>query len=148
MGMLFQLANALALAAWVALIASVFVPAWRRAIWMASGFAVPLLLAVAYGALLAIFWSDAADGGFGSLAEVQALFQVPGLLVAGWLHYLAFDLFVGTWIARDAAERNLPRGAVVPSLVLTFLVGPLGLLLHAVVRALARRHESIVGVRP
>ena len=43
-------------------------------------------------------------GGFGSLAEVRQLFERPGLLAAGWLHYLAFDLFVGTWIARDAAQ--------------------------------------------
>lgn len=127
---------------WIALAAAAFVPGWRRWIWPAAGAAVPLLLAVAYGTLLALYWADAPQGGFGSLAEVQALFEVPGLLVAGWLHYLAFDLFVGTWIARDAAGRGLPAGAVLPCLVLTFLVGPLGLLLYAAVRVLAARRAA------
>lgn len=139
MDLVFQGANALALAGWIALLAAVLWPAWRPAVWRVTGLWLPMLLAVAYGAVLALHWSDAADGGFGSLAAVQALFAVPGLLVAGWLHYLAFDLFVGTWIARDAAARDLPRGAVVPCLLLTFLVGPLGLLLYTLVRRLDRR---------
>jgi hypothetical protein len=137
MDALFQVANSVALASWTALLAAVFLPGLSRLVWPATGLAVPLLLAIAYGVLLALFWSGAEGAGFGSLPEVRALFQVPGLLVAGWLHYLAFDLFVGTWIARDAAQRRLPRGAVVPCLLLTFLVGPLGLLLYAAVRMLA-----------
>jgi len=137
---LFQAANAVALAAWIALAAAVFLPRWRPAVWAATGLVVPLGFAVGYGLLLAIHWSP--DGGFGSLAEVQALFAVPGLLLAGWLHYLAFDLFVGTWIARDAASRGLPAGALVPCLVLTFLVGPLGLLLYMAVRALSARRAA------
>ena len=145
MDTLFQLANALAQVAWLALIASIFVPRWRPAVWTATGIVAPLLLAVAYGALLAMHWGDAPDGGFGTLGAVRALFEVPGLLVAGWLHYLAFDLFVGTWIARDATQRALPRGAVVPCLLLTFLVGPLGLLLYAGLRALAEQRGAAVG---
>jgi hypothetical protein len=139
MDTVFQGANALALVGWVALIAATLRPAWRPAVWRVTGLWFPLLLAAAYGLLLALYWSDAPEGGFGSLAEVQALFAVPGLLVAGWLHYLAFDLFVGTWIARDAAGRGLPRGAVVPCLLVTFLLGPLGLLLYAVLRLIDRR---------
>ena len=144
MDALFEAANALALGSWIALLAAVFMPRLRRAVWPATGLVVPLLLAVAYGVLLALFWSEAKGAGFGALPEVHALFQVPGLLVAGWLHYLAFDLFVGTWIARDAAQRGLPRGAVVPCLVLTFLVGPLGLLLYTAVRMLAARRKAAV----
>lgn len=55
------------------------------------------LLGAIYIALWALHWRG--EGGFGSLDEVRALFAVPGLLVAGWVHYLAFDLFVGVWIA-------------------------------------------------
>ncbi len=47
-------------------------------------------------------------GGSGSLAEVSMLFQDPWLLLAGWVHYLAFDLFIGSWEARDAARSGIP----------------------------------------
>ena len=46
-------------------------------------------------------------GGYDSLAAVQRLFAVPELLLAGWLHYLAFDLFVGVWIAKRAGAPSL-----------------------------------------
>ena len=94
-------------------------------------------LALGYVALLLGHWGP---GGFGSLAEVRQLFERPGLLAAGWLHYLAFDLFVGTWIARDAAQRGLPHLAVLPCLALTFLFGPAGLLAYALLTLLRRRH--------
>ena len=73
-------------------------------------------------------------GGFGSITEVQALFSSPGGLTIGWIHYLAFDLFVGIWIARDADAKNFSRFLQFPVLVLTFLAGPLGLLLWLIIR--------------
>jgi hypothetical protein len=78
------------------------------------------------------------DGGFGSVAEVQALFAQPGALVAGWLHYLAFDLFVGAWIAERGAALGLPHWQLVPILLLTFMFGPAGLLAFVLLRALRR----------
>ena len=64
---------------------------------------------------------------------------VPALLTAGWLHYLAFDLFVGAWIAERAAALGLPHLVVLPLLALTFLFGPAGLLAFAVLSAFRRR---------
>ena len=81
-------------------------------------------------------------GGFGSLAAVRELFGEPGLLAAGWLHYLAFDLFVGAWIAERAARLGLPHLVVLPLLVLTFLFGPAGLLAFSLVRAAALRRNA------
>ena len=83
---------------------------WTPRVWQLTGWALPLLLALGYVALLLGHWGP---GGFGSLAEVRQLFERPGLLAAGWLHYLAFDLFVGTWIARAVmSELNttMPSG--------------------------------------
>jgi hypothetical protein len=57
------------------------------------------------------------------------------LLLAGWIHYLAFDLFVGSWEARDARQRGVPHLALVPCLALTFLFGPAGWLLYGAVRS-------------
>jgi hypothetical protein len=73
-------------------------------------------------------------GGFGSLAQVQTLFSFPRAALAGWLHYLAFDLFVGSRIARDSQRRGIAAYAVAPALLLTFMFGPVGLLTYAVQR--------------
>jgi hypothetical protein len=57
-----------------------------------------------------------AEGGFGTLAEVKALFSVDALLLAGWIHYLAFDLFIGAWIVRDSQTHDLRHWVVIPCL--------------------------------
>jgi hypothetical protein len=132
----FSVANGLALTGWLALLLS---PAGsRRAPWARryAGRLLPLALAVLYVAMIASHWRG--EGGFGSLAEVRALFDVPGALAAGWIHYLAFDLFVGAWVAERAGELAMPHAVVVPLLLLTFLFGPAGLLGFVLLRALWR----------
>lgn len=138
---LFTIGSYAVLPGWALL---VFFPAWRWSNRFVAPLVVPALLALAYGAvLLARF--GASEGGFGSLAQVQALFSDPWLLVAGWLHYLAFDLFVGAWEVRDALRLGIRHWLVVPCLLLTFLFGPVGLLAYLVVRVGLRR-ELAVGV--
>ncbi len=68
------------------------------------------------------------------MAEVHAFFDVPGALVAGWLHYLAFDLFVGAWISERVAALRWPHALTVVLLLLTCMLGPLGLLAHVALR--------------
>jgi ABA DEFICIENT 4-like len=127
---LFSIANLVAVAGWILLIAA---PRNRRATTIA-GTLVPLLLAGLYVALLTAHWGDR-RGGFSTLRGVSELFSNDWLLLAGWVHYLAFDLFVGTWETRDALERGLSRWLVVPCLLLTFLFGPAGWLAYRLVRA-------------
>jgi hypothetical protein len=122
----FGLANAAALLGWLALACSPSRAAWAPQVRRITGRWLPLALALLYLAMLATHWRG--EGGFGSLTEVQALFAVPGALVAGWVHYLAFDLFVGTWVAERAAQVQMPHALLLPVLLLTFLLGPLGLL--------------------
>jgi hypothetical protein len=139
--LVFQLGNGLALAAWLAL---AFSPASTRRAPRARLFAgriVPLVLAVVYVLLFAR--RGMGDGGYGSLAEVQRLLAVPELLAAGWLHYLAFDLFVGAWIAERAGALGLPHLLVLPLLALTFLFGPAGLLAFALLRLFPWRPQSL-----
>ena len=69
-----------------------------------------------------------------SIAGIRALFQSDGGIVLGWTHYLAFDLFTGLWIARDADAKGFSRMIQAPFLVATFLVGPVGLLGWMVLR--------------
>ena len=71
------------------------------------------------------------------------LFANPFALLAGWVHYLAFDLFIGAWEVRDAQQHQVPHLAVVPCLLLTFLFGPAGLLLYFVLRYALRRQLSL-----
>jgi hypothetical protein len=79
------------------------------------------------------------SGGFATLADVASLFSNRWLLLAGWIHYLAFDLLIGHWEVRDAQSRNIPHLLVVPSLALTFLFGPAGWLFYLVLRAVRSR---------
>lgn len=127
---LFQLANPLAQLGWVALLAAPLAP---RAAQALAAAAIPLLLSLAYAGLVLAFWWQA-PGGFGSLAEVQTLFTHPQIALAGWLHYLAFDLFLGAWAVRTARAEGIPHWAVIPCLLLTFLFGPAGLLAFAILR--------------
>lgn len=123
---LFSMASTLAVLGWLALAYGVArrAPAWRDGV---AGIAVPALLSLAYLVLVLVYWSGA-EGGYGSLQEVAALFRSPWILLAGWVHYLAFDLFVGAWIARDLERVGLARWVLLPILPLTFLFGPVGLL--------------------
>ena len=79
-----------------------------------TGAVVPLMLAVLYVALSPSHWGG--PGGFSSLADVALLFSNPWLLLAGWVHYLAFDLLVGTWEVEDARSQGVPHLLVVPCL--------------------------------
>jgi hypothetical protein len=128
---LFSTANLLAMAGWVALLAA---PRRRAANWWLAGLAIPALLAALYVVLLAMHAPGAA-GGFGSLADVAALFATPGVLLAGWVHYLAFDLFIGAWICRRGAAEGMNPWLVRLCLPPTFLAGPIGLLLFLGLRA-------------
>jgi hypothetical protein len=130
--LVFKLANGTALLAWIALVCSPSRVAWAPAVWRVTGRWLPLALAVVYLAMLATHWRG--QGGFGSIAEVRALFDVPGALVAGWVHYLAFDLFVGSWIAERAGAAHMPHALLVPILLMTFMFGPLGLLAFALLK--------------
>ncbi|RZK45932.1 MAG: DUF4281 domain-containing protein [Hymenobacter sp.] len=131
---LFALANPLAMLGWALL---VLAPRGRHTkllilsgIWSAG-------LAVGYAALIIIHYlgGHGGEGGFGSLTQVAALFKDPWALLAGWVHYLCFDLLTGAWEVRDAQRRGVPHAALVPALALTFLFGPVGLLVYFGVRA-------------
>jgi hypothetical protein len=130
----FSLAGTAAMLGWLALLATLAVPAVRRHAFAAAGILIPAILAVAYVILLAEGFGAAEGGGFGSIGQVRALFANDAALAAGWLHYLAFDLFVGAWIVREGLRRGVPRLLILLCLPLTFLAGPAGLLLFLLLR--------------
>ena len=99
---------------------------------------MPLILSVGY-LLLIVQHFQGAEGGFGSLADVATLFQKPELLLAGWIHYLAFDLFIGAWEIRDSQRHGIPHLLMIPCLVMTFMLGPIGLLFYFAIRTAKTR---------
>lgn len=131
---LFSVLNLLAVAGWLLLL---LMPRNRTAVAIA-GTAIPLVLAAVYFVVVAVNWSSA-RGSFSTLHGVAELFSNPWLLLAGWVHYLAFDLFVGTWETRDAMTQHMPRWLLSVTLLLTFLFGPVGFLLYSISRSVAGR---------
>ena len=134
----FSACNLLAVAGWILLHA---VPGHRLAMRIA-GTVIPLTLAAVYLTVF-VLHARGSNGGFSSLAAVAQLFENRWLLLAGWVHYLAFDLFVGAWETRDAMARRVPRLLLAPCLVMTFMLGPIGLLCYHVLRA--RAHQPLDG---
>ncbi|MFM9852894.1 MAG: ABA4-like family protein [Sphingomonadaceae bacterium] len=123
--------NLFALPGWIILI---FFPRQWTAFFRFPEMVVPLVLGFVYGGvMLSIF--GRVDGGFGSFAEIKALFLSDHMIAAGWIHYLAFDQFVGAWIARRADEIGLPRLIQAPILALTFMFGPAGYALFILARS-------------
>ena len=127
---LFSSASTLAMLGWVIL---VFLP--RRWVWLnrVPALFIPITLSVLYSFLIARYFFSA-EGGFDTLANVQQLFTYPGAALAGWVHYLAFDLFIGGLIAKQADEIGLSRLIQAPILLLTFMFGPFGYLLFACIK--------------
>ncbi len=138
---LFLYCNLAVLPGWALL---AVLPAWKWTRILAA-YVIPGALSLVY---LAVMVSDVGrvSGGFTSIEAVGRMFQNEWLLLAGWVHYLAFDLFVGAWEVRDAQRLEVPHLVVLPCLALTFMVGPIGLLAYFIVRAAVVR--KLPGVEP
>jgi hypothetical protein len=133
---LFEIANMLALAGWAALVLGILTGrAWLRV--GVAGRAVPVILSLLYAVLVVLAWPGS-EGGYDTLGAVARLFGDARMLLAGWVHYLAFDLMVGGWIADEVDRRGLTRWLLLPALPLTFLFGPAGLLVLVAGAALLR----------
>ena len=99
-------------------------------------------LSVSYLVFLAISFSDGQAADFTTLEGVMALLGRPEGALIGWIHYLAFDLWIVSWEVEEAGRRKLPHLLVIPCLALTFMFGPVGLLAFLALRAaMSRRPE-------
>ncbi len=131
---MFGLANMLALPGWAILI---FAP--RRWGWLNAVPAVliPLVLSVLYTGLVLAHFS-AAGGGYGTLADVRQLFASDPILVAGWAHYLAFDMMIGALMAARLDKSGVQRLIQGPIMVSIFMFGPIGVLLTLITEGTMR----------
>lgn len=127
---IFSIVNLIAMISWILLAVA---PRWVFTKKVVLSGAIPLLLSVAYLILIFAFFGSS-EGRFNSLAGVMKLFTYEWMVLAGWIHYLAFDLFVGVWEVKDAQAKNISHWFVIPCLFLTFMLGPIGFLLYSILR--------------
>ncbi len=121
-----------------------FAPGWAATEKLARSLVVPIGIAGVY-LLVVMSAVGSAKGHFFSLEGIELLFSDRRALLAGWVHYLAFDLVVGSWIFRDARQRGLAQGWIVPCLVFTLMYGPIGLLGYTILRRLKFDKEPLLG---
>ena len=139
--LIFSIANFAVLPGWALLM---LLPRWKWTLAVICPGLLPFLLGLAYIAIFATRgMSGPEGGGFGSLQAVAILFSNPYALTAGWIHYLAFDLFVGCWEVNDSHKKGISHWLVVPCLILTFLLGPAGLALYLIIRTIKSRSVII-----
>jgi len=138
----FQATNTLALLAWIALVVfpgQKLVSGWLCAV------VVPGVLALGYAGVIG--WKLAAHGmppgDVMTLAGLRDAFGDDWVFAAAWTHYLVFDMVVGAWIARDSVTLALPWPLRTAALVLTFLSGPVGFLVHILGRGCLRRTTAV-----
>ena len=141
----FLICNYGILPAWVLLVVAPRSP-WTR--WVVHSPLVPLALAGVYIWAMLGDQTGAPGGSFFTLGGVMNLFTSPWIALAGWLHYLVFDLFIGAWEQRDAQRRGIPHVLVAPCLVVTLLFGPVGLALYLLLRMLMGRALLLAEVTP
>ncbi len=131
---IFSLASTTAALQWLLLIT---LPKWRVTLWLVRYSVVPVLLSLIYCIYIAGFFSIP-SGGYSSLQQVRTLFENDSLLLAGWVHYLAFDLLIGFAIIRSSQEKAISHWLVIPCLALTFMFGPVGFLLYQIIQRFRR----------
>jgi hypothetical protein len=129
--LVFRIGNEVAITGWLALILG---GRFRIVSSVLCKYILPGTISFVYGILVVTHWSGH-QGGFDSVASVHRLFDNLWLLTAGWLHYLASDLFVGAWEVRAAQRSGISHWLVIPCLIITFLFGPIGFLVFLLLRA-------------
>jgi hypothetical protein len=137
---MFSICNSGVLPAWLLL---AFAPNWSFTQKLVHQIWIPILLGSVY---LVVFMFSAAipeEGGISSLDGVMTLFTSPSFALIGWVHYLVFDLFIGAWEVRDARRRSISHLYVVPCLVMTLMLGPIGLLAYLLLRFALTRAVSL-----
>lgn len=136
--LVFKLANFSVLPGWLLL---VFLPKHRFTQLVVHGYFYPILLGTFY--LYLLVTSFGGEGGMDTMENLKLSFQRDEILVLGWVHYLVFDLFIGAWITRDAHRNGIMHLMIVPSLILTLFVGPVGLLSYLIIHAISLRKFTL-----
>ena len=141
---LFQILNNLVLLVWILMIVA---PKWKVTQKIINTFALTIILSIVYGAIIITSFGKVNLMDFGSLEGIVNMLQNSDVWGSSaiWYHFLAFDLFVGSWILKDAQKIGIPHLIVIPCLFFTFILGPIGFLLYQLVKFVYKRiYENII----
>ena len=134
----FSLTNGLATLGWALLL---FTPNWHVTRKVLFSLLIPALLCLAY--LIAMLSFPTQSGmDFSTLDSVANMFSQREVVLVGWIHYLAFDLFVGLWISNNATRHGIRHLYIVVPMILTFMLGPIGLLTYLILRTVLLKDLS------
>ena len=134
----FSIASVIAMPMWVLML---FFSKWKVTQFLIDFKVIPLALAFIYA--IYIFQAIQIGGmmDFGSLESIMALFTEKNALLAGWVHYLAFDLLVGMWMLDQNKELRINQLLMAPCLFLTFMLGPIGFLLFMIIKTIKQKQS-------
>ncbi len=138
---IFLICNNLALLGWLLMVVA---PRWKWTFNIIVSGVVILLLSAIYLTLIILYFGEG-EGNFSSLDGVMKLFENREAVLAGWVHYLAFDMFAGTWILSNSHKLGIKHWWIIPCLFFTFMFGPIGLILYFIVRSIHTKkilHEN------
>lgn len=138
--LLFKIVNTSILPAWLLMM---FGPRWVITRLVVHSYLYPFVLGVVYAAIIIPSFISGGEGGMASVAELQVGFQNGLVLVGAWVHYLIFDMFIGAWESRDAQKLGISHWLLVPCLIFTLMLGPVGLMLYLIIRYFHTKKLSI-----
>ena len=133
---IFSIASTMAMPMWLLMI---LLPKWKVTRFLIDYKVIPLLLSLLY--TFYIFQAIQIGGwmDFGSLTSVMALFTEENAVLAGWVHYLAFDLLIGMWMLNQNKTLGIHQLLMAPCLFGTFMFGPIGFLLFMLIKTLKQK---------
>ncbi|MEL6975021.1 MAG: ABA4-like family protein [Bacteroidota bacterium] len=131
----FSISNLIVLPMWLLMLA---LPKWKVTRFLIDTKIVPVLLSLIYAFYIGISLYIGGMMDFGSLASVMDLFTKENAVLAGWVHYLAFDLLVGMWMLDQNRNLSIHQLLMVPCLLGTFMFGPVGFLLFIIIKSIKK----------
>jgi len=131
----FAAVNLVALVGWLLIILAPYSRATRRLI---DSMVLPVVLALVYAAVLVIAFLTVPQIVW-SLEGITEAMSDPWIMTLGWTHLVAFDLVAGTWMKLDSAKRKIRHRWMIVPYLLTFLLGPVGLLTYILLRKFTQK---------
>ena len=116
----------------------IFIPHHKITNFFTQSIIPLLLLAIGYSYFSYVIYLEGNIlNGFelySGLSGLYSMFANETLLLVFWLHFLAISLFTGTWIVRDSKKYFIPKAVTIPSLILTYFTGPVGIVIYWFIR--------------
>ncbi|WP_431129357.1 ABA4-like family protein [Flagellimonas flava] len=129
----FSIAGMMAMPMWLLMI---FLPKWKVTRFLMDCRVIPILLSLIYACYIILHLQSGGSLDFGSLSSVMSLFTKEEAVLAGWVHYLAFDLLIGMWMLNQNQNLGIHQLLMAPCLFATFMLGPVGFLLFMLLRTI------------